>query len=208
VVAKRTWTDQPFPTFFSCFVCLPPSSVEPLLGFLSEHMPASTRLSAAVLVTRPRIQLLASFTNRSAAPRTPTSASTAESRSCRSSSDLNGLRRSAFHSSSLLGIPSTSVRSAPVLQNSPFSSINLQGTYTSQRRLQTLYAILCGDPSDNMQGSTVLDNTEDLYGGVIISAEGLPAEELQFTSALNSSLALWKAEGKRGLWLKVCEAQN
>jgi len=49
----------------------------------------------------------------------------------------------------------------------------------------------------------VLLNTGDVYNGVIIDAAGLPADPSTFAAELASSLSLWRAEGRRGLWLRV-----
>jgi len=48
-----------------------------------------------------------------------------------------------------------------------------------------------------------LPHRVDHYNGVIIDAATLPATEAEFLRHLHSSLASWKAAGRRGVWLQV-----
>lgn len=55
-------------------------------------------------------------------------------------------------------------------------------------------------PSD---GAVLLAGKDDHYGGFIIDPLGLPTHPPEFLSALRSSLAHWKVQSKRGIWLKL-----
>lgn len=56
---------------------------------------------------------------------------------------------------------------------------------------------------------TALGARYDTYGGVLIDPESVAsfATPKQFGAALESSLQVWRADGKRGIWLKVPTAQ-
>ncbi|KAK4784999.1 hypothetical protein SAY86_001688 [Trapa natans] len=60
------------------------------------------------------------------------------------------------------------------------------------------------DPSFAIE---VLDAREDEYNGVIVDPRGLPSSANAFASALSVSLCQWKFKGKRGVWLKLLDAQ-
>lgn len=44
---------------------------------------------------------------------------------------------------------------------------------------------------------------DDAYGGVIIDPDALPSDPEAFAKALEHSVKEWRAQGKRGVWLKV-----
>lgn len=44
---------------------------------------------------------------------------------------------------------------------------------------------------------------EDRYDGIIVDPSSLPADETKFQEQLQDSLALWQAQGKHGIWLKL-----
>ncbi len=52
-----------------------------------------------------------------------------------------------------------------------------------------------------MQGT--LTHTADRYSGIMIDSKDLPPSAGLFDSQLQTSLELWRAENKRGVWLKV-----
>ncbi|MCO5594644.1 hypothetical protein L7F22_048677 [Adiantum nelumboides] len=52
-------------------------------------------------------------------------------------------------------------------------------------------------------GAVILAGKDDHYGGFIIDPLGLPAHPPDFLFALQTSLARWKDQSKRGIWLKV-----
>ncbi|ELR25070.1 MutT domain protein-like family protein [Acanthamoeba castellanii str. Neff] len=55
-----------------------------------------------------------------------------------------------------------------------------------------------------MDGATdKLQYTGDHYGGVLIDADALPGDLVVFGQMLEASLAQWRDEEKRGVWLKV-----
>ena len=43
----------------------------------------------------------------------------------------------------------------------------------------------------------------DQFGGIIVDADQLPTDPGQFSAALDRSLAAWRADGKRLVWLGV-----
>ncbi|XP_050371511.1 nudix hydrolase 2-like [Argentina anserina] len=50
----------------------------------------------------------------------------------------------------------------------------------------------------------LLSYTSDEYGGVIVQMDGDSSmDSPTFVSSLNSSLALWKQQGKKGIWLRL-----
>lgn len=59
-----------------------------------------------------------------------------------------------------------------------------------------------------MEGATdKLQYTGDHYGGVLIEADALPGDLVVFGQMLEASLAQWREEEKRGVWLKVPSAK-
>lgn len=69
------------------------------------------------------------------------------------------------------------------------------------RRVQST---LC-DKSHSKPSSQVAEllYKPDYYSGVIIDHKGLPTTPDEFSAKLNFSLASWKSQGKRGVWLQV-----
>ncbi|KAI5058283.1 hypothetical protein GOP47_0026453 [Adiantum capillus-veneris] len=55
-------------------------------------------------------------------------------------------------------------------------------------------------PSD---GAVLLAGEDDRFGGFIIDPLGLPAHPPDFLAVLRTSLAHWKDQSKRGIWLKL-----
>lgn len=53
------------------------------------------------------------------------------------------------------------------------------------------------------KGSSELDHKVDFYNGVNILSKNLPITKEEFSSKLGTSLAKWKEEKKRGVWLKI-----
>lgn len=49
----------------------------------------------------------------------------------------------------------------------------------------------------------LLDAFDDEYGGVIVNPEKLPFDSTIFASVLNSSVSIWRTQGKKGIWLKL-----
>lgn len=49
----------------------------------------------------------------------------------------------------------------------------------------------------------VLAAKDDAYGGIIVDSDALPANASAFEAALSTSMAAWRAAGKRGIWLRV-----
>jgi len=49
----------------------------------------------------------------------------------------------------------------------------------------------------------VLPGKVDLYNGVSVDTAALPAEASVFDEQLTASLARWRQEGRRGLWLRI-----
>ena len=49
----------------------------------------------------------------------------------------------------------------------------------------------------------MLAHEVDRFGGILVAPEGLPREPTEFGAQLASSMAAWRAEGRRGLWLKL-----
>src|SRR6266568_5966827 len=49
----------------------------------------------------------------------------------------------------------------------------------------------------------LLANEPDQFGGVIVDADQLPADPSEFSRALDRSLATWRSDGKRLVWLGV-----
>eukprot|EP00250_Pteridium_aquilinum_P019923 c24625_g4_i1 orf=77-964(+) len=49
----------------------------------------------------------------------------------------------------------------------------------------------------------LLDGKDDRYGGFIVDPGTLPAHESSFLCALRNSLALWRSQLKKGIWLKL-----
>ena len=43
----------------------------------------------------------------------------------------------------------------------------------------------------------------DRFGGILVASDGLPPDPAEFGARLASSMAGWRAEGRRGLWLKL-----
>lgn len=58
---------------------------------------------------------------------------------------------------------------------------------------------------EDVSGSaSVFEHKQDRFGGVIIDVpSALPSESQQFESMLTSSVDSWKADKKRGVWLKI-----
>ncbi|KAG0569613.1 hypothetical protein M758_6G099000 [Ceratodon purpureus] len=59
--------------------------------------------------------------------------------------------------------------------------------------------------ANNMEPEIVifLKATEDKFGGLIIDSPSLPRDTSVFLHSLQHSLVKWKAQGKRGVWLKL-----
>ena len=57
--------------------------------------------------------------------------------------------------------------------------------------------------SDTIHGSDVLPHRLDRYDGVIIESGHLPDSKESFLAILRSSLIEWKAQRRRGVWLKL-----
>eukprot|EP01018_Ginkgo_biloba_P023237 Gb_28827 [translate_table: standard] len=53
------------------------------------------------------------------------------------------------------------------------------------------------------QESKLLEADEDKYDGVIVDPNRLPCDVAGFVSSLKASLAEWRQQGKKGVWLKV-----
>ena len=49
----------------------------------------------------------------------------------------------------------------------------------------------------------VLASNADFYGGIAIDQNDLPSSPAEFQQRLEASLALWTAQGKRGIWLTI-----
>src|SRR5579862_6396283 len=49
----------------------------------------------------------------------------------------------------------------------------------------------------------VLDHAPDQFGGVIVSAETLPADSAEFGQRLLSSLEAWRTDGRRLVWIDI-----
>lgn len=56
-------------------------------------------------------------------------------------------------------------------------------------------------------GMEILDAWDDEYDGVIIDPQSLPSTANAFASALRASLANWKIQGRKGIWLKILQQQ-
>nr|DAD44549.1 TPA_asm: hypothetical protein HUJ06_002779 [Nelumbo nucifera] len=54
----------------------------------------------------------------------------------------------------------------------------------------------------------LLDAYDDEYNGVVIDPECLPTSANAFASILRTSLSIWKLKRKKGIWLKILEAQS
>eukprot|EP00775_Hariotina_reticulata_P005145 gene5145-5385_t len=54
----------------------------------------------------------------------------------------------------------------------------------------------------------LLEADEDRYDGIIIRSDALPTDVTAFKAALDSSLQVWAASGKKGVWLKVPRHQS
>lgn len=54
----------------------------------------------------------------------------------------------------------------------------------------------------------MLDHENDSYNGVIIDEKGLPEDKDSFKKALESSLEVWRLEGRKGVWLKVINCEK
>ncbi|KAI8477424.1 MAG: NUDIX hydrolase domain-like protein [Monoraphidium minutum] len=72
----------------------------------------------------------------------------------------------------------------------------------TQQHMAAAAAAAAGAAAD-APDSGLLVAKEDMYGGVIIDPEALPADADVFAHALERSVQAWAAQGKRGLWLKV-----
>ena len=51
--------------------------------------------------------------------------------------------------------------------------------------------------------SEVLAHTPDQFGGVIVDPQELPTDVDEFAAVLQRSLATWRSEGRRLVWLDV-----
>jgi hypothetical protein len=51
--------------------------------------------------------------------------------------------------------------------------------------------------------STPIPAKEDLYQGVMIDIKDLPSSVAEFQARMTVSLALWKSQDKRGVWLTI-----
>jgi len=59
-----------------------------------------------------------------------------------------------------------------------------------------------------MAGVQPLVAVLDRYGGRIVDGDALPADAAEFAARLEHSVAAWKADGARGLWLKLPAAAS
>ena len=48
-----------------------------------------------------------------------------------------------------------------------------------------------------------LEHTADRFGGIIIAADQVPTDLVQFAARLDASLSSWREAGKRGVWLRL-----
>lgn len=55
----------------------------------------------------------------------------------------------------------------------------------------------------NDQPVQTLISAEDKYGGLVIDVESLPTNTSVFVDSLNHSLAQWRTQGKKAVWLKL-----
>jgi 8-oxo-dGTP diphosphatase len=49
----------------------------------------------------------------------------------------------------------------------------------------------------------LLEHSPDMFGGIIVDAEKLPAEPAEFAERLHVSLEAWRADGRRLVWIDV-----
>lgn len=72
-------------------------------------------------------------------------------------------------------------------------------TPSASGRLQTASS----QRTEGAQQFTMLTHTTDHYDGVTIDEASLPSSVEEFKRVVASSLEEWKADGKKGVWLKV-----
>ncbi len=79
----------------------------------------------------------------------------------------------------------------------------IKPNYSHADRLRPPTHIIASSSKFSSSKSNVLSCQEDKYDGVIVDVEHLPTNVDDFTASLTHSLAVWKNDHKRGIWLKL-----
>lgn len=101
-----------------------------------------------------------------------------------------------------------SVLFAKQYQQSSFATVNSllyhpTTNSVSSRKLSKMVSFEANIPDLSDAPTNILRYTEDRYDGAIVDFKQLPSNDGDFTAALDASLAYWRANKKRGIWMKL-----